>query len=185
MSELSADGVGTTTQAEDTTMEKVSSRSRAEAKAKGKAKENVTTAERPDTMQGTVPIRKRAKAKARVSKENVTIAEKKDTLQENAPKEKVTKAKEKEKDQVRKAKVKEPGDGERACGQWTEKGQEIGTGHSRRQRSRRGASDQLRGPRRRSTSMRRDMKKFVDKAENHGTVHARDLRRGGREDRRK
>ncbi len=68
-------------------MEKVSTRSRAKAKAKGKASENVTIAERPDTMQGTVPIRKSAKAKARASKENVTTAEKKDTLQENAPKE--------------------------------------------------------------------------------------------------
>jgi hypothetical protein len=164
MSELSADGVGTTTQAEDTTMEKVSTRSRAKAKAKGKAKENATTAERPDTMQGTVPIRKRAKAKARVSKENVTTAEKKDTLQENAPKEKVTKAKEKEKEKVTRAKVKEPGVGVKVvCGQWTEKGQEIGTGHSRRKRSRRGASDQLRRPRRRSTSMRRGMKKFADR----------------------
>jgi hypothetical protein len=115
-------------------------------------------------MQGTVPIRKRARAKARVSKENVTTAEKKATLQENAPKEKATKAKEKEKEKVTRAKAKEPGDGERACGQWTEKGQEIGTGHSRRKRSRRGASDQLRGPRRRSTSMRRDMKKFVDQS---------------------
>ena len=120
MSELSADEVGTTTQAEDTTMEKVStrSRSRTKAKAKGKAKENATIAKHPDTMQGTVPIRKRAKAKARVSKENVTTAEKKDTLQENAPKEKVTKAKEKEKEKVTRAKVREPGVGVKVvCGQ--------------------------------------------------------------------
>ena len=69
-------------------------------------------------MQGTVPTNKSAKAKARASKENVTTAEKKDTLQENAPKEKVTKAKEKEKEKVTRAKVKEPGVGVKVvCGQ--------------------------------------------------------------------
>ena len=68
-------------------------------------------------MQGTVPIRKRGKTKARVSKQNVTTAEKKVTLQENAPKEKATKARERERGKVSKERGKEPGAGEWVCGQ--------------------------------------------------------------------
>ena len=113
MSELSADRAGRKTLEEDTTTEMASMRShsRARAKAKEKVKESVLTAAQPDTSQGTAPIRKGTKAKAKESKEHVTTAERKDTLQENAPK-----ARAKEKEKVSREKAKEPGAGERACG---------------------------------------------------------------------
>ena len=63
------------------------------------------------------------------------------------------------KEKVTKAKAKEPGVGERVFGQLTEKRQEIGSGSSRKKRSRQGALRQLGETRKESTSMRRGMRR--------------------------
>ncbi len=65
--------VGLRTLAEDTSMEEfMRLPSRAHVKAKVRAKENATTAVRQATSPECVPIRRRAKARAKHSKENVT-----------------------------------------------------------------------------------------------------------------
>ncbi len=64
------------------------------------------------------------------------------------------------KEKVTKAKAKDPGIRERVFGRLTEKRQEIGSGSSRRKRSRQGALGQLGETRKESTSMRRGMRRF-------------------------
>ena len=101
-----------TTQAEDMTKEMVCTpwASRANAKAKARARDIVIIADRPDVTRENVRTHKRAKAKARGSKEGVIIVVRRAIPRGNAPRAK-KEERQKEKETVTKEKVKERGAG--------------------------------------------------------------------------
>ncbi len=117
------------------------------SKAKAKANEIVTTADRQGTTREIAPTHRRAKAKAKDSKENVTTAVNIVIPQGNARKEE----RQKEKATVTKAKAKDRGVGVKESGKKTGGSlKETGSGSKRRRKNPLGASS--RSERREPTS---------------------------------